>query len=61
MGTRKSASILEEYFMWKEEHSPRWFLRQRVGWGNNVLGFTVDRQSSLPQGKKSNIPQPSPG
>ena len=38
MRTRKSASILEEYLMWNGEHSPHWFLRQRVGWGNNALG-----------------------
>ena len=34
----KSVSILEEYLMWNGEHSPHWFLRQRVGWGNNALG-----------------------
>ena len=38
MRTKKSASILEEYLMWNGEHSPHWFLRQRVGWGNNALG-----------------------
>ena len=57
MGTRKSASILEEYLTWNGEHSPRWFLRQRMGWGNNAIGFIVDWQSSLPQRQKSNIPQ----
>ena len=61
MRTRKGASVLEEYLMGNGEHLPRWFLRQRVGWGNNALGFTVDWQSALPQRKKSNIPQPPPG
>ena len=31
------------------------------GVGNNAPGFIVDWQGSLPQRKKSNIPQPSPG
>ena len=48
MGTRKSASILEEYLTW--------FLRQRMEWGNNAIGFIVDWQSSLPQRQDSNIP-----
>ena len=60
MRTRKNASILREYLMGNGEHLPRWFLRQRVGWGNNALGFIVDWQSALPQRKKSNIPQPPP-